>query len=327
MRTDPRVGWRRGIGTALAVVVGQPQLWLIGALGFTGRGGVLLLALPIFIVPTPIEVRAMLGSNLGSSGLTASFYASLPVLAVAGMALLTASLLLAAHAELSAFERLVHDPETAEERRGIEPQPVGGADRRRLVGWLFLVQAGALVGLGLAAIPLAMRLGEVTLQELLRPTPGGDPLYLRVLQGVREPLFLLLPALVLVEMVTAGVSRRILVRAFGLTPDTDRRRGRLGALVAAASRPLRHQLRTLGTALAVWATSAVVLLPAVWALDVAWDATRATYLAPRATTDPQLIPGLLLMAVLLAGVWTAAILLAGFASALRAGLWSVESLR
>ena len=327
MRTDAHVGWRRGIGSAVAVVVGQPALWLIGALGFAARGGVLLLALPIFVVPTPIEVRAMLGTGLGSSGLTASFYASLPVLAAVGLAVVVAALTLAAQAELSAFERLVHDPETAEERRHIEPRPVRGAERRRLLGWLFLVQAGALVALGVAAIPLALRLGDVTLQELLRPTPGGNPLYLRILLGVREPLFLLLPALLLVEMLSAGVSRRVLVRAFGLTPDTDRRRGRFRAVLSAVTRPLRHPLRTLGTALAAWTASAAVLLPVVWALDVAWDATRATYLAPRATTDPQLLPGLLVMAALFAGVWAAAVLLAGFVSAVRASLWSVEALR
>jgi len=327
LRTAPRAGWRSGVGSAVAIVVAQPSLWLLGALGFAARGGIVLLALPIVIVPTPIQVRALLGTGIGSSGLTASFYAALPALAAAGLLIVLGALLLAAQSELSSFERLVADPESAELRHDHAPRAVRGGERHRLLGWLFLVQLGACGVLAVAAIPLALSIGDVALQELLRPTAGASPLYLRILYGVREPLFLVLPALVLVEIASAGLSRRVLRRAFGLTPDTERARGVPGALAQALAHPLRHPLRSVGTAVLAWAASLGVLLPVVWAIDVAWDATRAAYLAPRATTDPQLVPGLLLMTGLFVGVWVAAVLLAGFVSALRAGLWSVEGLR
>ncbi|MDQ3937451.1 MAG: hypothetical protein M3253_02080, partial [Chloroflexota bacterium] len=81
LRTAPRASWRSALGSALAVVAGQPSLWLLGALGFAGRGGVLLLAIPMLVLPTPIELRILVGSNLGSGGFSPGFYVVLAVAA------------------------------------------------------------------------------------------------------------------------------------------------------------------------------------------------------------------------------------------------------
>jgi hypothetical protein len=326
LRTAPRAGWRGGVATAVAIVAAQPSLWLVGALGFAARGGFVVLALPMLIVPTPIEVRALLGDSLSSGGLTPQFFAMLvPVGAVAALLVLVA-LALAAQAELTAFDRLVTDAESVDQRDGREPRALDGRQRRGVLLRLFLVQCAALAALALAAVPLIAAIGDVTLSELTRPTSSAN-LYARVLDRVREPLFLLLPAVAIVEIFSAAASRRLLAERFGVGDRrTSSRRGGLRSIASLLAEPLRHPLRTIGTAVLAWTVSIGVLLPAAWALNVAADATRATFTGPRAAS-PELVPTLVAMTIVFVAVWVATVLLAGFVSAVRAALWTANGLR
>ena len=329
VRTAARAGWRGGVGTAVAIVAAQPSLWLVGALGFAARGGLVLLALPMLVVPTPIEMRRLLGDSISSGGLAPQFFATLAPLAAAAVLLVGVLLLLAAQAELVAFERLVSDPESANQRNGREPGRMLGNDRRRLLLGLFAIQCVALVALAAAATPVVLAIGDVTLRELVRPTPGGAALYSRVLAGVREPLLLLLPAIAVIEVASAVASRRVLVTRFGLderSPGHSSSRGWLRSAASVLADPLRHPLRTAGTAVLGWVVAFGVLVPGAWALTIAAEATRATYLAP-AAADPQLLPSLLAMTVVFVAVWVAVVVLAGFASAIRAALWTENALR
>ena len=52
----------------------QSQLWLLGTLSFILRGGLVVMLLPIVVLPTQVEVRLMLGGNLGSSGCVAYLF-------------------------------------------------------------------------------------------------------------------------------------------------------------------------------------------------------------------------------------------------------------
>jgi hypothetical protein len=318
------------VGTAFAVVIGRPSLWVIGALGFTLRGGILVLLLPIFVLPTPVEARLLLGANLGSTGLTPSFLSSVG-LAGALLIIPTAiALLVIAYLELAAFERIVADEETAEQR---EERPSvalsGGAGR--LISWLVAVQLAGVVLLAAAALPLANAVIEVTTGEILRPSVPGGSIYLRVLSGVRDPLAGFLAAVVVVEMLTALVSRQLLLRAFGLHLRPSSRLGVRSALVAALAaalaRPFRHPFRTLGTAALGWTLSLSVLAPVVWSLLLAWETVRSTYLATGSRTDAQSVTGLVVVTIALAAVFVASVLLCGLASAIRSGLWTMDGLR
>lgn len=324
MRTAPRAGWRSGLGAAVAVVAGQPASWLVGALGFICRGGIFLLALPIVVVPSPIQVRLLLGESVGSGGLTAGFFAGLaPLLGVAGLVGALA-LALVAHAELVAFERLVADPESIDQREGREPRSLSASERWHLTASLFAVQVAAAVALFAAALPLAGAAYEVTVGELIRPSEGDGSLYSRVLAGVREPLLVLFAALVVIDIVSAVASRALLVRTFGLGRRPER--GPVRALAEALARAIREPLRTIGTALVAWVTSAIVLLPAIWALAVAADTARGAFLSSRAA-DPQMAPWLIVVTAVLVAVWGVTLVLCGFVSALRAALWTSEALR
>ncbi len=325
-RTAARPGWRSDLGSALAVVVGQPYLWLIGALGFTLRGGIVLLTLPIMVLPTQVEVRQALGTNLGSTGLTSGFWTLVAAGSAIAAVLVLVGLFALARLELAAFKRLVADPETAEQRAW-RTASFASSRGGGLISRPFLVQALTVLVLAVFGLPLATAIGQATLDEILRPSSSAS-IYLRVVGHVGQPLLLFLIALVVLEMLSARATRHILVRAAGLASDGAARRGSpVVAFIHAAGRLLRSPLRTLRCAALGWLVSIVILIPSMWATSVAWQAARASFLSTTSLVDLLDYPGLVVVAVLLAAVFGSGLLLAGFASALRAGLWSVESLR
>ncbi|MDQ3937493.1 MAG: hypothetical protein M3253_02290, partial [Chloroflexota bacterium] len=232
-------------------------------------------------------------------------------------------------AEMAASERLAHDPETMEQREGRAPLRLDGRQRRSLFGGLLLIQLMAVVVLAIAAMPLGQAVVDVAHEEVMRPGLGGN-IYVRVLDGVREPFFVLLAGLVLVEMVAALATRRLLAARFGLSAAGARYVALPWAVAAAVGgallRPLQSPLRTLGSLALVWLASLVVLLPAVWAIQIAWDAVRSTYLAAGLLAAPQGVVGLIVVTLALAAMWVIGLLLAGFAAAVRAAIWSTQAL-
>jgi len=54
---------------------------------------------------------------------------------------------------------------------------------------------------------------------------------------------------------------------------------------------------------------------------------RRLFLAPGAGSDPELLLASLIATLLFAAVWVAGSLLAGFTSAVRSAIWSVDALR
>jgi hypothetical protein len=54
------VRFRAVLETARATTRSDPTLWLLGALGFCVRGGIVLLLLPILWVPTPVLLSIFL---------------------------------------------------------------------------------------------------------------------------------------------------------------------------------------------------------------------------------------------------------------------------
>jgi len=315
------------VGTALAVVIGRPSLWLIGALGFALRGGILFLLLPIFVLPTPVEARLLLGTNLGSAGLTPSFLANLALASALLIIPIAFALLALAYLELAAFERVVGDDETAEQRDDRPPARLSGGGRRRLIGWLAAVQLAGVAVLAAAALPLANAIVGVTTGEILRPTIPGGSIYMRVLGGVREPLAVILAAVVVVEVLTALISRELLVRGFGLRLGAAAGPGARSVLAESLGRAFVQPVRTVASAVLGWAISLAVLMPVVLSLLLAWEMVRSTYLATGSQTDAQSVTGLVLVTLALVAVFVAGVLLCGLASAIRSSLWTIDVLR
>lgn len=314
------------MSTAVAIVAGQPQLWLFGMVGFLLRGGVLLLVVPIVVLPTQVEARLLIGGYLGSTGFTGSFWVLLAGAAAFAAVLSVAVLLVLARIEMAAFERLMEFPEAAD-KAVFEPTRLSRHARRRLTLRLFPVQVLTFVALMATAAPFASVVGQKTFEEIVRPSSSSS-IYARVLGGVGEPLFLFLVALVVIEMVSALATRELLVRATGWRGHHGSRRlSLLPAIVSALARPVLSPLRTLGTAAIGWVAAAAVLIPAFWAISIAWQAVRGAFLTSVGFSDTREILGMVLVALGLSGAFVLAIAVAGLASALRAALWSVDRLR
>lgn len=309
----------------MAALAAEPDLRLLGILGFCLRGGVLLLTLPILVLPTQVEVRLLLGNNIGSTGLTGGFWGLVAVVAVLAALVTVGALLALARIELISFERLVAAPEAADHSAWL-PAPSSIPDRRRLFLRLFVVQVLTFVALVAAAIPLASAVAQKSLDEILRPSSSAS-IYGRVFDAVGEQLYVFVIALVVIEVISSAMTRELLVRAIGWQVRSSRRLWLAPALAAALARPLRSPLRTMATAALGWLATLAVLLAALWALAIAWGAVRGAFLTSVSLSDVSADIGMALMAFALSAVFVLAIALAGFASALRAALWSVDRLR
>ena len=90
---------------------------------------------------------------------------------------------------------------------------------------------------------------------------------------------------------------------------------------------VRAPVRRLLTAGLGWLLTIVLVAPGLGAVALAWSGVRATFLTSVSLSDVTDDIGMLLMAVALAAAFCLALALGGFASALRAALWSVDRLR
>ena len=154
MRTDVRaIGWRADIANVIGAIRDHPFLLVLGMLGFSLRGGIVLLIVPILVLPTAVEVRFLLGDSLGSRGLTPGFFLLVAALSAAALAAALFALYALARIELASFTRFVN--------AGGDTGPYGWLPPGRLVGdarggtttRLFVVEAFALLAILLCAVP------------------------------------------------------------------------------------------------------------------------------------------------------------------------------
>jgi hypothetical protein len=179
----------------------------------------------------------------------------------------------------------------------------------------------------LALAAVASRVDRVIRMEVQLPSDVHVPLFARVVLGTREQLVLLVLGIVVAEILYNVASRRVLAASAGLLPEDGLASRRpLGVVLHGAVRAVRQPWRVLGTAALAWMTSVVVLVPLAWALFTAWSGVRGVYLSPVSGGGLEAVLGALTITLLLVGIWIVSIVLAGFASALRAAMWSVDTL-
>ena len=305
--TPPTGGPR--LAAALSTTVADPATWLLGAAGFLARGGVILMALPIATLPSPVGIASLIGPRILDTGRLAG-----PALAAAAMlflilvALFALALFIAAWIDAVLFERHLADPETG---RGRAASPTPPSTGRPI---------GALVGAQVAALLPALAAGTVTLggivaavrQEILLPGDLAVPLALRALSAAGGPVLLLGGSLLLAEALNGVLSRRVLLRG----------RPRGGALAAGAV--ARRLVGIAVTAFVGWVVALTVLLPSLAFLLVAWEGVRDAWLAGAVGGFAR--PGAVVLAVattlLFVALWIAVLALAGLVSAFRASLWT-----
>jgi hypothetical protein len=276
-----------------------------------------VLLAPIVVLPTQVEVRLMLGGNLGSSGLTSGFWTSVGVATVILTGLVLAVLYALARIEIAAFERLASDPEVAADTAmsGDVLAPRATADHGARMRDLFVVESLTLIALLLAAVPLAAAIGQDTLDEILLPSSAAS-IFDRVLGHLTVPLLVVAVALPIIDAVSAGVVRRLLVgRSVG------------SAFVASLGAIIRRPFAWLATVALAWLSLIVVVVGVEWALSIAWQATRASFLATTSVSDMLAEVAPLLVAAMLTGVFVCGLALCGYVAAFRNALWSVTGLR
>jgi hypothetical protein len=277
---------------------------------------VLLLA-PIVVLPTQVEVRLMLGGNLGSSGLTPGFWTSVGVATVISTGLVLALLYALARIEIGAFERLASDPELAADT-GLAHDALASrvsTDHGARMRDLFVVESLTLIALLLAAVPLAAAIGQVTLDEILLPSSAAS-IFDRVLGQLTVPLAIVAVALPIIDAVSAGAVRGLLVgRSVG------------SSVVSSVGAIIRRPISWLATVAVAWLSLVMVVGGVEWGLSIAWQATRASFLATTSVTDMLSEFAPLLVAALLTGVFVCGLALCGYVSAFRNALWSVTGLR
>jgi hypothetical protein len=307
------------LGVATSVVLTQPPLWLLGAAAFLLRGGWLLLALPIWILPSPVAVTLFFGADALSPVGPSSDAVRIALLG--GGALVLAVLLAlvgGALAEIAAFERFVADPETLALRKGRSPRHLARGERLRLATEMATVQGALFLP---AALALALSIGGVVAaieQEYTLPGALDVPLLIRVLTAVQGPLSVVLLLAVLGDLLTAPLWRAVLTGATGLRATPTVRSG--------VGRIVRRRGRLLATDLTAWLMTLVLVIPSLVAVAIAWGGVRVIFLAPPPRLDPPLILGWAAVTVIFVLLWSATLLLAGISSAVRGALWSAEAL-
>jgi hypothetical protein len=251
-------------------------------------------------------VRLILGGNLGSSGLASGFLVAVGAATIFSTGLVMAVLYALARIEVAAFDRLARDPDA---------EIVPTVDPNARVRDLFVLESLTLIALLLAAAPLAAALGQVTYDEILRPTSTA-PIYDRVLAQVTLPLAFLAVAVPLVDSLSAAMVRRLLMgRSVGSAVS-----GSIGAVV-------RRPVRFLATSVVALLALASVVVATDAALTIAWNATRAAFLRTTSIADMLTSVAPLLVAVLLAGVFMSGLAVCGYVAAFRNALWTLTSLR
>jgi hypothetical protein len=321
-------GVRTILDAARATTRSDPTLWLLGALSFCVRGGVVLLLLPILWVPTPVLLSIFLAPYLSSSGLSAEAVPALAVSGVVALALVAAAIAVAAFVDLAAFERVVASEATAAVRLGRAPRPVEGRSRTAAALGLISLSLLGLIPILAALIPLAMRVNAVATSELQLPTQLDTPFMITVLGRVAPGILLMLAIVLVVDLFVTLASRELLAARFGFRP-TLAPVGPLSSLTLGAGRLARHPARTAAVWLIAWLVTLGGVAAAIAALTISWNVVREVLFSTVEDSPSGALwgVGIRFVAVVAFGaIWVGGVTLCGIASSLRGALWTVQSL-
>ncbi len=305
-----RVSWLPAARAAAAIAVERAPVRVLGLLAFLARGGIVLLALPIWMTPTVIGIANWVGpTSVTAAGPTSRFVVLVATVVAVGALAVLAGTLVGGAAE-AALHRAAAAPDADDPEAGVASLGPGSLGARgalrvaalRLV--LFVPVAAALV---LAVPPLF----EAGYREVTFPSDLRTPLVLRIFLGAPVASWSIVVAWLLGEVIGGLASRRAILLAQPVP------RALAGALVDLVRRP-RTTLLTLAAGLA---GSVILIVPGMLAVAVTWERAQRT-LGEGTGLGAELV-----VAIALAATWIGTIVLAGLAAAWRAALWTCEVLR
>jgi hypothetical protein len=254
-----------------------PALWTVGLVGFLGRGGLVLIVLPMLALPSPVSLSVLIGPDLvDANGLSARVAALLALAAVTTLFFVAAGLVLAVVADIGAFEGLLS-------AAGIATRPTSRRAMSLLVLELLALQLIAALPVLAAAVPAAVSMVGLTRQEILLPSDQSLPLVVRVAEGA-WPALALVAAMTLVSAhLYTVLGREVLGRRAGLLPAPSRR-GLGGLLLGGARALIRRPLGAVASSLVAWLIGFGTAALAALAIAAGWTLVQAAYLAS-ADTD------------------------------------------
>jgi hypothetical protein len=306
---SPRLPWRTAMVAGFVVTLLRPATWVVALAGFLAGGGVIVLAWPIVVLPTPSGLQNMLGapvSTLAFGSPSAELLTTIVTAVVVSAALLAAGLVMGAWAERRSVVLVLEaaaDEGYAERARSLDGAP--GTLRVAALRLLALLPPLAVFAIALPTVY------DVTYHELILPEDLATPLPIRVIAQVPLQLAAIAVAWLLSDAAAAvGVRRMVLER-----------RSLAASWALGWADLARRPHRIVITALLGDAALVIALAPALAAAAVAWVRVRETL-----QLSPDSPIGIVVVALWVA-IWLGCVALAGVGAAIRAALWTLEGAR
>jgi hypothetical protein len=302
-----RLRWSTVALGSVVVTLVRPAAWAVGLAGFLAGGGLLLMAAPIVVLPTPTGIQNALGgpvSTLVVGTPSASMIALIAGGTLGALLLAAAGLLAGAWAERSGIGITL---DAAEDEALLDPAPdLAGAPGTWRVA---VVRLLGLLPLLAVAIVAWQPLYDAAYHELVLPDDLASPLGIRVLRDVPWIVAALVAAFLAADAAAALAVRRLIVRrqpvlvAWGL------------GWVDLARRPIR----AIATAAFGLGVLALLAGPALLAASAGWGRVRDAMIHG---TDPL---ATLVTVVVWVAIWLGGLVLAGVGNAIRAAAWTLEA--
>jgi hypothetical protein len=292
---------------AVVVTLVRPAAWAVGLAGFLAGGGLLLMAAPIVVLPTPTGIQNALGSPV-STLVVGTPSASMVALIVGGtlgvLALAAAGLVAGAWAERAGMGITL---EAAEDEALLDPAPdLDGAPGTWRVA---IVRLLGLLPVIAVAIVAWQPLYDAAYHELVLPDDLAAPLGIRVLRDVPGIVAALVAAFLAADAAAALGVRRLVYR----------RQPVLVAWLLGWADLVRRPARALATAAFGLAVLAVLAGPALFAVAAGWGRVRDAMVHG---TDPA---ATLATVIVWVAIWLGGLVLAGVGNAIRAAAWTLEA--
>jgi hypothetical protein len=301
--------------SALLVTLARSATWPLALAAFLLRGGLLLVALPIVVLPSPVGLGNLLAPTLMAlafQGVSVAMAAAIGLLVLAIVGWLVVGGLVAAMLEADGARIVAAADDLAGDADASLPPVLRAAapaarPHRRIAARILAVRILAHVPTGIALIWGTARLVVVAYGELTSPVDVTSPIALRVLRGAPEVVVALVGLWMIGEIVGGLAARRVSLAGAGVRQ----------ALRDAAAASLRHPVTVL---VGFWVpTAGLALVVAPFAL-AAMAAVRAVRAALRLTSDPS---GATVAVVLFVTIWLVGLALIAVTSAWRSAVWTV----
>ncbi len=305
---------------ALLVTLASPATWPLALAAFLLRGGLVVVALPIIVLPTPVGLGNVLAPSLTAlvfGGVSVELVAIVVGFVLATIALAIAGGILAAILEAEAVRIVAAHEEIAQAGVGNHQLAVDevpdvqtarvARHRRSEAARVLLVRLLAHAPLAVALVWGAAQLVAVTYRELTNPVDVSTPLVWRVLLESPQVVAAIVVTWTLGEALGALAARRLVLARGGIG------RALLDAVVVA----VRHPLVVLADFWLPTAVLGIALAPSALAAASAGDVVREAMNTP---DDPV---QLFLAVVLFVSLWVVGLALTGVICAWRAAVWTV----